>query len=258
MVWQFDMLQRCSNDDRKLRAAGMQVASEVRSEQFPGLQIVIGIIRKVAGLGGLEFPKFEKLAFDVIQKNSRDNLANLFESLVQDVERIDLRLEAFESADRVAREALNELISEAVARAAESKNKDRVRRIARVLANAFRSQHYELERELIDAAVQISESDAYILGVMMKHQGTSVKTASGIADINVASDTWKKMQDDNKEFRDPHIHVSCARLQGQGLIIRMDRKPTALDLATNAYSLTTFGVQFCEWCLQDAPPASAL
>jgi hypothetical protein len=122
------------------------------------------------------------------------------------------------------------------------------------VANAFRSgpkQSYELERELIDAAVQIAEADASVLGVMMRHQGAIVRGESGIADINVANETWKRMRDENKEFMDPHIHVSCARLQAQGLIIRMDRNPTGLDLATNAYSLTTFGVRFCEWCLQD-------
>jgi hypothetical protein len=59
------------------------------------------------------------------------------------------------------------------------------------------------------------------------------------------------MREENKEFRDPHIHVSCARLQAQGLIIRMDRKNATLDLATNAYSLTTFGVRFCEWSTQE-------
>jgi hypothetical protein len=236
------------------RAAEKQLASEARAEQYPGLETAIGVMRKIAGLSGFEFTRFEDLSLNAIRKNSQGNLHYLFESLVQDLERIDLKVEAFESAGKIECEALNGLISEAVARAAESKNKDRVRRIARILANAFRSgpkQHYELERELIDTAIQISESDAHIVGVMLKHQGAAVKAGSGIADINVASDTWKQMQETNKEFRDPHIHVSCARLQSQGLIIRMDRKTSALDLATNAYSLTTFGVQFCEWCLQE-------
>jgi hypothetical protein len=31
----------------------------------------------------------------------------------------------------------------------------------------------------------------------------------------------------------------------------MDRKNTTLDLATNAYSITTFGVQSFEWCIQE-------
>ncbi len=110
---------------------------------------------------------------------------------------------------------------------------------------------YETERELIDAAAQLSEPDAFILGVMMKHQGAIVKSTPGIADMNVVNETWKKMMDQNKEFKDPHIHVSCARLQPQGLIVRMERIATTLDLATNPYSLTTFGVQFCEWCLQE-------
>jgi len=72
---------------------------------------------------------------------------------------------------------LNELVSEAVARSAEAKTKDRVRRIARILANAFRSgpkQNYEMERELIDTATQVAEADAHILGVMMSHQGEAV------------------------------------------------------------------------------------
>lgn len=81
---------------------------------------------------------------------------------------------------------MNELVSEAVARTAEAKSKDRVRRIARILANAFRSgpkENYEVERELIDAATQIAESDAHILGVMMRHQAEVVKNGAGIADI---------------------------------------------------------------------------
>jgi hypothetical protein len=31
----------------------------------------------------------------------------------------------------------------------------------------------------------------------------------------------------------------------------MDRKNTTLELATNAYSLTTFGVRFCEWRIHE-------
>jgi len=236
------------------RAAKMQVEAEARSEFFPGIQIVIGIGQKIAGLAGFDFTKFEELSLAALQKNSKDNLAYLFESLAEDVKRIDTKLEAFESSGTEERRALNELVSEAVARTAEAKSKDRVRRIARILANAFRSgpkRNYEKERELIDAATQVAESDAHIIGVMMRHQGEVIKKGAGIADINSANDTWKQMREENKEFRDAHIHVSCARLQAQGLIIRMDRKDTALDLATNAYSLTTFGVEFCEWCIQE-------
>jgi hypothetical protein len=235
-------------------AAQRQLALERNSVLFPGVEIVIGIAKKALSAGGLELPAFMELSFEAIRSNSTKNLAYLFGSLVQDVERIDLKLDAFENAGKIEREALNELVSEGVVRAAEAKSEERVRRIARVLANTLRGgpkQSYEAERELIDAAAQIGESDTFILGTMMKHQGTMVKS-SGLADINGASDTWKKMMEEHKEFTDAHIHVSCARLQSQGLIIRMDRKTSTLDLATNAYSLTTFGVQFCEWCLQEA------
>ena len=236
------------------RAAEMQLAAEARAEQFPGLGIVVGLIQKAAGLGGLELTKFEEFCLDAIQKNSRGNLAFLFRSLVQDVERIDLNLEAFESAGQAESEALNELVSEAVARATEAKSKERVERIAHVLANTLRSgpkKSYETERELIDTAIQVSEPDAFVLGVMMRHQGATVKSAVGIADLNAVNDTWKRMMQENQEFKDPHIHVSCARLQAHGLIVRMERNTMAIDLATNPYSLTTFGVQFCEWCLQE-------
>ena len=141
-----------------------------------------------------------------------------------------------------------------MARAAEAKSRDRVKRVARILANAFRSgprQSYEIERELIDTAVQISEPDAFILGVMMQHQSAIVKSTAGIADINAVNETWKRMLEQNEEFKRPHIHVSCARLQAHGLVVRMERNSMSLDLATNPYSLTTFGVQFCEWCLQE-------
>jgi uncharacterized radical SAM superfamily protein len=108
--------------------------------------------------------------------------------------------------------------------------------------------NYEQERELIDTAVQVADPDASVLGVMMKCQGATVKRV-GVADINETNQTWRKMQEENKEFSSPRIQVSCSRLQAQGLIIRMDRNPSSLDLATNAYSITEFGVRFCEWCV---------
>lgn len=242
------------------RAAKAQLEAEARSEFFPGMQIVVEVGQKVAGLAGFDFTKFEDLCLVALQKNSRDNLTYLFESLVEDVKRMGTKLEAFVSSGTEERKALDELVSEAVARSAEAKSKDRVRRIARILANALRSgpkQNYVKERELIDAATQVAEPDAHILGVMLRHQGEVMKKGAGIADINSANDTWKRMREENEEFRDPHIHVSCARLQAQGLIIRMDRKDTALDLATNAYSLTTFGVEFCEWCINDVSSSAA-
>ena len=236
------------------RAAEMQLASEARSEQYPGIEIVISVMRKIAGLGSVDFTKLEELSLDAIQKNSKGNLQYLFESLVQDVERIDRKLGEFESAGRAERDALNELISEAVARAAEAKSKDRVRRVARILANSLRSgpkQNYEKERELIDTAVQVADFDASILGVMMTYQGPMVKRV-GAVNVNDANKTWEKMSEENKEFKSPRIQVACARLQAQGLIIRMDRVSAKLDLVASPYSLTEFGVRFCEWCLVEA------
>lgn len=236
------------------RAGKKQLAAEERAEQFPGLEIVSRLFSKGAKLIGLDLPQFLELSAEAMQKNSAANLAYLHECLVQDVERIDLKLEAFASAGNAESQALNELVSEAVARAAEAKSKDRVKRVARILANSFRSgpkQNYEQERELIDTAVQMADPDSSILGVMMRYQGDAVKRA-GVADINETNETWRRMRAESTEFSSPRIQVSCARLQAQGLIIRMDRNPSGLDLATNAYSLTEFGVKFCEWCLVEA------
>lgn len=240
------------------RAAKLQLDAESRARFFPGIEIAVGIAQKAAGLTGIELPRFVELSLEAVRSISGENLLYLFESLVEDVRRIGLKQEAFEAAATGEQTALNELISEAVVRAAEAKSKERVRRIARLLANAFRSgpkQGYEEERELIDAAVQLAEADAEILGTMMKHQGPTVKNG-GVADINLANETWKKMREGNEAFRRPHIHVSCARLQAQGMIIRMDRNTSALDLATNAYAITVFGVRFCEWCLQEVAKRS--
>jgi hypothetical protein len=149
------------------RAAKMQVESEARSEFFPGIRIVAGIGQKLAGVAGFDFSRFEELCATALQKNSKENLAYLFESLVEDVKRIDIKIEAFESSGTQEHRALDELVSEVVARTAEAKSKDRIRRIARILANALRlgpKQDYELERELIDTAAQLAESDAHVLG----------------------------------------------------------------------------------------------
>lgn len=132
------------------RAAEKHIANEARAEFFPGLQTALAVLKKAAGPGGLELSKVEELAFDAIQKNSRDNIAYLLSCLVQDVERIDLKVEAFEATSITQQRALNQLVAEAVARAAEAKTRDRVRRIARVVANALRSgqkETYEFERE---------------------------------------------------------------------------------------------------------------
>src|SRR5580704_4704084 len=129
------------------RAAKTQLEAEARGDFFPGIKMVLGILQKSAGIAGLELPKFEELSLEALQKNTKDNLKYLFESLVEDVKRIDVRVEAFESSNADERQALNELMSEAVARTAEAKSKDRVRRIARILANAFRlgpKGNYEL------------------------------------------------------------------------------------------------------------------
>ncbi len=123
-----------------------------------------------------------------------------------------MRVEAFEQAGKAQREALNGLISEAVMRAAEAKSRDRVKRVARILAHAFRSdptQNYERERELIDVAVQVAESDASILGAMMRHQGEMVKRGAGVADVNETNKTWGRMRKEDSRFTSPRIHVSC-------------------------------------------------
>jgi hypothetical protein len=234
------------------RAAKQQIQSEARSDFFPGLEIAIKVAKKAAGLAHLEFPEFLNLCTGALETNTRENLSYLFESLVEDVRRMDIRIEDFENSREAERKGLNQLVSEAVVRASEAKSRERVRRIARILANALRSgpkENYEREREFIDAATQVAESDAAILGRIMKYQGEAAK--NGSPDMNLANETWQCMHKEDSRFRDPHIHVSCARLQALGLIIRMDRRDTTLDLATNAYLITRFGVEFCEWCLSE-------
>jgi hypothetical protein len=244
----------------RYRAGEQQLAAEKRSQQFPGLEVVMRLASKGASTLGIELPKFIELCSEAVQRNSTGNLSYLLECLAGDVERLDLKFEAFESAGQAEREALDELISEAAVRAAEAKSKDRVKRVARILVNAFRSgpkRDYEQERELIDTAVQLADSDAVVLGVIMKYFGPVVRRA-GVADINETNQAWKKMREENAEFQGTHIHVSCARLQAHGLIIQMDRNPMSTDLATNVYSLTEYGLQFCDWCIvEDQCTASA-
>src|SRR5207253_405692 len=108
-----------------------QLALEENSALFPGIGLVIGIAKKALKAGGLELPEFMELSSEAIRRNSAANLAYLFDSLVKDVERIDLQMEAFETAGEVERKAFDELVSEGVVRAAEAKSKERVRRIAK-------------------------------------------------------------------------------------------------------------------------------
>jgi hypothetical protein len=120
------------------RAGEKQLAAEERAQHFPGLEIVTRLISKGANAIGLELPKFLELSFEALNKNSTGNLSYLLGCLVADVERLDIKAESFDSASNAEREALNELVSEAVSRAAESKTKERVRRISRILSKAFR------------------------------------------------------------------------------------------------------------------------
>ena len=235
------------------QAGEKQLAAERRAEQFPGLEIVTRLVSKALNLAGLQPPQFFELSAEAMRKNSTANLAYLHECLVRDVERLGLQVEAFESSGNAERQALDELVSEAVARTAEAKSKDRVKRVSKILAKALREgprERYELERELIDTAVQIADRDAHVLGVIMGYQSRAA-SVPGVTEINAANETWKAMQAHHKEFSDPGIHVPCARLQAQGLIIRMDRIPTTLDLMTIPYAITEYGITFCKWCIDD-------
>jgi hypothetical protein len=107
-------------------------------------------------------------------------------------------------------------------------------------------------RAMLAVAGSLLDLDALTLGRMHESQSPAVLRRTGKIEINDVRESWQKLTETYPAmFNSPSINAAGSRLQAHGLAMRVDMASlaTTFGLDTWIFSITDFGIRFCNWCL---------
>jgi hypothetical protein len=143
---------------------------------------------------------------------------------------------------------LGPLILDAIRRAEGVRAKDRIERIAKILAYA--TDHGsgvppDNTEELIRIAVDLSDRDVLLLREIYAAQVHLVTT--GVVPGDQVNDVWRNQPPRVTGIGESEIQSICAKLQSFGLIVRVERNNFKVAIGIVPYALVPKGKDFIEF-----------
>jgi len=234
--------------ENPIRAA--KKVTEADERQLPSEMVV-----KAEKILGLIFPAatpFSKPLESLVNRRKQQNRDLLFQTVLEELEKLLDREQTFsDEHQRWVRDEFPGLLVEGLHRAEETRSRQRIVRLAKVIRNAVKlgpAQPADLAAEMMRVAMDVSEQDVAALARMYNVQSGSLIHRSGRPDINEANKTWAELEKQDDFFRNgADVYSTCLKLQSLGLIMAMDRIPTTLGLQSVPFALLPKGKQFVDY-----------
>ncbi|HLY98566.1 MAG TPA: hypothetical protein VKT33_05820 [Candidatus Angelobacter sp.] len=236
------------NIDNPIRAAKQVIRADER-------QLTSEFVNKAEKILGIMLPPaapFSHALESFVNKRKQENHDLLFQTVVEEVEKLlDRELKFSDDHKRWIREELTGLLLEGLNRAEQTRYRDRIIRLAKVIRHAISvgpAQPAEIATEMMRVVTELSEQDVTALNLMYKSQSDSIRHRAGRPEINEANSTWAQLEKQHEFFRSgADVYSTCLKLQSFGLIMAMERIATILGLQSMPYALLPKGIQFIEY-----------
>jgi hypothetical protein len=188
----------------------------------------------------------------LVGKRKQENRDLLLQTTADEVEKmLDREQEFTDPHKRWLRDELPGLLAEGVARAEQTRGREKVVRLAKVIGHAIAVgplESADLAGEMMRVAVELSDQDVAVLRDMSKVQAHELQHRAGRPDINDANATWARLEKESEFFRSgAEIYSVCLKLQSFGLVMAVERIATTLGLQSAPYILLPRGIQFLEY-----------
>jgi hypothetical protein len=233
--------------DNPIRAAKQVIAADDR-------QLPADFVIRAEKLLGLLVPAISPISNALesfVNKRKQENRDLLFQTVVIELEKLLDRETRFSDEHREwIREEIPGLLLEGLNRAEQTRSRDRIVRLAKIIRNAVEigpALPADTAAEMMRIAVDLSERDVTALSVMCNAQADSLRQ-SARPELNEANSTWAKLEKQHSFFRSgSEVYSTCLKLQSFGLIMAMERISTTLGLQSMPYTLLPKGAQFIEY-----------
>jgi hypothetical protein len=216
---------------------------------------VLERLASVASALPLPFP-FDKLAERIKGRATSDALERIelmLEACIEETRRLSERIGNLQTINdvqeaQIRQDVLIELVTDAARKAENTRSKERVKRIGRILANsAFETKPTEADEieEMMRVATELGDRDVELLRELMRIEGESV-LAKGRIERYDAYTRWENGIWGTR--LDPELDSVFSKLESYGLVSRI-APPNNLNIMAdvqNRYVLLWKGARFAQ------------
>lgn len=192
-------------------------------------------------------------ALEWLDAQAAGNLAELVQVLTDELKyrgaQIEKLMQESEGHRKFVAEDLPGLALDAMLRAERIRDKDRVRRLARILVRAVEvgpSNSADYAEEMLRIATQLEERDVLVLREHVRVQGTMIQKDIGrvkhYAAHSVGRDILARLS--TAGFLQGQVDSICAKLESFGLLSRTERNVNVLADDPTPYALLQKGMDF--------------
>lgn len=269
------------NIDDPQKALEAQLEAEERA-QSPILRFVPGLARALEALPTELLPTefaslatatkwFAKVASSFIEKERDERREALLDELSAELHWVKRKLrEVTEEHAAFMRGEYPGLVLDALEKAEQTRARERIRRIARIVANAAANgpaRPADITEELARIAMALDDSDVQVLAELVRGQRVGFEPSLGSVPGELVNNYWRSgvaaVNEVGPSARpkglgqlsgvaarlnipEGELQARCAKLQAYGLVIQVERNNTKVGIGVVPYAILTRGVEFID------------
>lgn len=241
--------------DDPLEAAEALIASDERQRSpVAGLARNLLDVVKFIPAAQKALEGFTKPAEAIVQwldhhsQENRDYLVNVLKEEIKQtrgwLEQISDEHRQFLEGDYMA------LVLDGLKKAENLRSKERIARIAKILAyaaNVGPANSVDYTEEMMRVAMDLTDQDVGVLREIDRAQKEILKWSGGMAPMDPVNDSWKNDPPKVEGMTPSAIVSACEKLQSFGLVMRVDRVNTKLNLSVTPYGILQKGHDFIQY-----------
>jgi hypothetical protein len=236
--------------DDPLGAAEDLIASDERqrSRITELSQDLVAVAKCIPGAQAFAVPA--ELVLHRLNQRSRENRDYLLDVLTEELKRIRGKVEHLSEDRQFIEHDYMELVLDGLKRAESLRSKDRIARIAKILAHsadAGTTKPADETEEMMRVAMDLTDQDVAVLREIDRAQAKILEWNRDTAPLDPVNDAWRDDPPKVEGMLPAAMVSACEKLQSFGLVTRVDRNNFKLKLSVTPYGLLTKGHDFVEY-----------
>jgi hypothetical protein len=237
--------------DDPLQAAEDLIASDER-QQSPVAQLaqdLVAVAKCIPGARAFAGPA--ELVLRKLNQRNQGNRDYLLNVLTEELKRIRCKLEHLADEQRqFLEDDYMELVLDGLKKAENVRSKERIARIAKILAHAAdagTTKPANETEEMMRVAMDLTDQDVAVLREIDRAQSKILKWSGGMAPMDPVNKCWKEDPPKVEGMSPAAVVSACEKLQSFGLVTRVDRNNFTLPLSVTPYGILEKGHDFVEY-----------
>jgi hypothetical protein len=202
-----------------------------------------------------------EIIMETLQRWRTENVSYLLEVVTQEVQRLNREVSSLSLAHQefIGEEWLK-LVVDGMAKAQQTRAKERVRRMGRVLAHAFEKGEKlspDTTEEMLRVAMSLDENDVTVLEWLCERMKSGFNAKTGRVDHETVNDVWGLVDQGRTRPQDEHetpaglstgdVTSACAKLQSFGLVVQVRQNSAKVSPATLPFGPLNKGYEFLNY-----------